>query len=584
MKTFYTLMHLSIYYSDVYCMRKKILSVISVLCLLVAGFIIIEMAQEAEASSKTCLVTLNTGASSELTPLTMTNFEKDVKNASKEGFFGFGIIPYDTLVWRDVAVFETISLKNTLDLGSSAKCNIYLKNNKTTDAEVRVTILIDSDEIDSTTIEKHAIGMNPTKLEIKLDLSGYTVSKGSKLVLDIDVKIMSETCKLLGGIGHTNLEFKADPLYLEDGNYDEGTFSMKVHDCFGVGLKNLVFDIDLDYVDILSTELTLDTNSNTISFKKECNPGNHYVDWMVKYPSLSYTEGTFTFEVEETGGGGGSGGGGSGGNGSGGNSSGGGGSGGNGSGGGVPDDLISTTDCYKEYYDEYYDELSYIEETGDTITKDTLMGQEATIDITTIIVSRNGDYLEVTVNFLSSIDQQSIINVYFTSSIENQETPIIDSNFIEIPQTYQPANYIASTQNSDWAHTTSTTGSTIIFTGSLKELMDKGMTNEFYVFVSAELDVIVEEDAVTTVIKTIDYAGAGAAIIPTEPFEIDLTGLFAYLAILLGMGMIALLVIIFVPIIIFIALVITTILIIVKVTKKKKSNEPVRTVRAYTPQ
>ncbi len=180
-----------------------------------------------------------------------------------------------------------------------------------------------------------------------------------------------------------------------------------------------------------------------------------------------------------------------------------------------PLELLTEAQCRRTYTDAVGDDLHFWAETDDAGVQ---LGDHPGVDITNMVVERDEDDLVITITTSGIIDEYTLFEIYFLP-VNDHEQPPVDtdpSSSDDFPD-YSPPNYIASTESYllwvDWYVEEEIYGNTCTITGSLWDLMNEGLTEDFEVFIEVSLadwDLDLFGPGGFAVFKTVDYAGSGA--------------------------------------------------------------------------
>lgn len=455
-------------------------------------------------------ISLWTGEDDSLSPCDPDLYELKVTNATREGLLGYGFIPYDSDVWREVGTWSTEPLVRDMEIMSDAACYVLLKDINGSEADIRIRIYIDGNQIgDTILLENEQIGASPELHMGTTGTSGTTISEGSQFQVRIDVMVVSESCYYIGGHMGSRVDFIAKPVTLSDIEYNDGEVTVTVKESFGVGFEDLTVEMWLDSSSI--TDFTQSRNGTNIllDFNRYLADGSYNLAITVKYSGGIVVGPYKHFTIDST--------------------------------GQVTDDddddvyddddddddvhpyddddnddpdieLLTFSECEHYYSDDTGDNIAYIAKFDENFNMETAIkiGNNRPIDITYVDIQRNGDDLEITVGVSGSLHFLSYVTAYFVDSDFSQPKPDLNRRF-EVYPDYEPSNAVATNSLSAdmpyWGASYEAEGSTVRIKGSLSDLMKMGLTSDFEVFVMAD-EIELEEDG-DDVVSTyhVDYAG-----------------------------------------------------------------------------
>jgi hypothetical protein len=491
--------------------RRKIGTIsISIIILLSCLIMIIPLGAMASDEPQV-LLTLWTGDDDSLSPCDMDPYELKVRNATREGLLGYGVIPYDSDLWREVGTWSTEPVLRDMEIINDASCYVLLKDINGSEADIRIRFFIDGGQIGDTIIlENEQVGAEPGLYSGSTGTTGTTISEGSQFQVQVDVRVVSESCYFIGGYLGTRIEFDAKPIKLSAIEYYDGEITATVKESFGVGLEDLTIQVKLSGDDVVDFTLTRDGADIFVDFNRFLTDGSYSLFLTIEYSGGIIASPNKVFTIDSA--------------------------------GQISDDddddddvvaddddddywygdddddpqpdieLLSFSECERYYTDDAGDDIAYIANFDEELNMrtDVNIGNDRPIDITYVDVQRNGDDLEITVGVSGSLGFLSYVSAYFVNSDFSQPKPEMNDRFEEYPD-YQPPNSIATNSLAAdmpyWGATYDAEGSIVRIKGSLGDLMEMGLGPDFEVFVLADEIELEEEGDEIVSIYYVDYAG-----------------------------------------------------------------------------
>ncbi len=486
-------------------MKRAVLCSAALMMLMVPLLALLVPTATADITAPESWLNMQISSDHKLTPSGSEVFERHVENASRMGLLDLGIIPFQTIEWRTVGLWESDPVTNDLLIVDDVVISLVMRDKNQTTATIRVLMQIDDNTIGLETQENVQLSATNQVFLFTPRTGDNTIPQGGILQFKLEVQCVSESCVFVGGgdLG-TRLQFLAAPIRIDNLAYYEGRVSVEVEEAWLVDPTSLDFDMTVDQLNpVTLTDMHGSGADLVVHFDMVLTPGEYKLYWQIMYAGGSYFSGYTTFIVPQPGSGGGGGGGGT---------------------NPPPVTLMSFSQCARTYYDASGDDISYRTNwMGGQPIKEVNVGVVPNIDITRINVTRRAEMLQITVGFSASTPEWMSLYVYFVSQTFSQPAMDLDDNFARFPSVYEPPHTVATNRyGSSWAHWSNSYynrepgSNNIIIMGGLAALQNLGLEPGFGVFIVAMEEERGYGEQNATEFTNLDYAGMGAWEVPPE--------------------------------------------------------------------